>query len=189
MCTWSSRRLGIPLGNSGLFVTGLSGNVDIFPSYTTIKFGIDMQAAQGGDGGLVKIHGDVTIDTRGLVAFQGKVAVLEGVVGGQGDLWVGWNPLDIGFKVSACFPYADGSQNPCADSWLSGMMRAHLWEGPGLAASLPVAARQCGETRGGRNQRQHQDQARPDLFVVVHRHPAHQRQSWDYARLRPVLHQ
>lgn len=129
--------VGIPLGNSGLFVTGLSGNVDIYPDYTQIRFGIDMQAAPGGDGGLVKIHGDVTLDTRGLVAFEGKFALLNGVLGGQGNLWVSWNPLDIGFKLQACYPYSNGSQNPCEDSWLSGMMRAHLWQGQGWQHRYP----------------------------------------------------
>ena len=44
--------VGVPLGNSGLFLTGLEGTVDIFPGHTTISFGLDIQAAPGGDGGI-----------------------------------------------------------------------------------------------------------------------------------------
>ncbi len=114
-----SSSLGIPLGNSGLFLTGLQGQVDIFPDYTQIKFGLDFQAAQGGDGGIFKAHGEVIIDTRGMFAFQGTAKIL-GVVDANGKLWVAWNPLDIGFEVSV--GYKD---------WLRGFARAHLWEGQG----------------------------------------------------------
>ncbi|MFN8488786.1 MAG: fibronectin type III domain-containing protein [Caldilineaceae bacterium] len=116
--------VGIPIGNSGLFLTGLEGTVDLYPSHTTIKFGIDLQAAAGGDGGLVKVHGDVTIDTRGLFAFQGQGSVLKGIVGINGALWVGWSPLDIGFRVQLSFPFKD--------PWVTGFMRAHLWQGQGF---------------------------------------------------------
>ncbi len=116
--------VGIPLGNSGLFLTGLEGTVDLYPSHTTIKFGIDLQAAPGGDGGLVKLHGDVTIDTRGLFAFQGQGSVLKGIVGISGALWVGWSPLDIGFRVQLSFPFKD--------PWVTGFMRAHMWQGQGF---------------------------------------------------------
>lgn len=117
--------VGVPLGNSGLFLTGLEGTVDIYPGHTTITFGLDIQAAPGGDGGILKMHGKVTIDTRGLFAFQGQGSVLKGIVGIDGALWVAWNPLDIGFRVSMGYPL----KNP----WISGMLRAHLWKGQGFA--------------------------------------------------------
>jgi hypothetical protein len=117
--------VGVPLGNSGLFLTGLEGTVDIYPGHTTITFGLDIQAAPGGDGGILKMHGRVTIDTRGLFAFQGQGSVLKGIVGIDGALWVAWNPLDIGFRVSMGYPL----KNP----WISGMLRAHMWKGQGFA--------------------------------------------------------
>lgn len=117
--------VGVPLGNSGLFLTGLEGTVDIYPGHTTITFGLDIQAAPGGDGGILKMHGRVTIDTRGLFAFQGQGSVLKGIVGIDGALWVAWNPLDIGFRVSMGYPL----KNP----WISGMLRAHMWQGQGFA--------------------------------------------------------
>ncbi len=117
--------VGVPLGNSGMFLTGLEGTVDIYPGHTTISFGIDIQAAPGGDGGILKMHGKVVIDTRGLFAFQGQGSVLSGVVGVDGALWVAWSPLDIGFRVNMGFPL----KNP----WIKGMLRAHMWQGQGFA--------------------------------------------------------
>ncbi|GAC1555212.1 MAG: hypothetical protein NVS2B7_31070 [Herpetosiphon sp.] len=111
--------VGIPIGNSGLFLTGLSGEVDLFPDYTVIKFGLDFQASQGGDGGILYGHGDVTIDTRGLLAFQGTAKVL-GVLDADGKLWAAWNPIDIGFEVN--LKYKD---------WFRGFARAHMWQGQG----------------------------------------------------------
>lgn len=115
--------VGVPIGNSGLFLTGLEGGVTLGPGYTTITFGLDFQAAPGGDGGLLKGRGDVTIDTRGLFAFHGEFGVLKGVLGGRGDLWVSWSPLDIGFKAQLGYPRRD--------PWLSAFARAHLWTGRG----------------------------------------------------------
>ncbi len=114
-----SSSVGVPLGNSGLFVTGLRGTVDIAPTYTTITVGLDLQAAQGSSGGVLKGHGEVTIDTRGLFAFQGSSKVL-GTVDGNGELWVAWNPLDIGFELEVSYK-----------DWLTGTARAHMWKGRG----------------------------------------------------------
>ena len=114
-----SSAVGIPIASTGLFMTGLNGTVDIYDTYTTISFGLDFQAAQGTDGGTFKGSGTVTIDTRGLFAFQGKGKVL-GKVDADGKLWVAWNPLDIGFDISVS--YGD---------WLKGFARAHMWKGQG----------------------------------------------------------
>lgn len=111
--------VGIPIGNSGLFLTGLSGSVDIYADYTQVRFGLDFQAAQGGDGGLFKGHGEVIIDTRGLFAFQGTAKILS-TVDADGKLWAAWNPLDIGFEM-----------NVRVGDWLRGFARAHLWQGQG----------------------------------------------------------
>jgi hypothetical protein len=111
--------VGIPLGNSGLFLTGLNGGVDIFPDYTTITVGLNFQAAPGGDGGAFRASGSVLIDTRGLFEFQGSGKVL-GVVNADGKVWVAWNPLDTGFEV-----------NVSVGNWLTGFARAHLWVGQG----------------------------------------------------------
>jgi len=111
--------VGIPVGSTPLFLTGLKGTVDIYPRRTTIKVGIHFQVAQGGDGGAVKGYGEVIIDTDGLFAFQGKAKIL-GKVDATGALWVAWNPLDIGFEMS--LGYKD---------WLTGKARAHLWKGQG----------------------------------------------------------
>lgn len=110
---------GIPLGNSGLFVTGMQGTIGVYPEHTTLKFGMDFQAGQGSDGGIVKGHGDVTIDTLGYFAFAGQATLLS-FVNAHGDLWVAWDPLDIGFKVEIA--YGD---------WLTGSARVHMWQGQG----------------------------------------------------------
>ena len=86
--------VGIPIGNSGLFVTGLEGYVEINPDYSIITFDMDIQAAPGGNGGVFKGHGKVMIDTRGMFELQGGGKVL-GVMDATGSLSVAWNPLDI----------------------------------------------------------------------------------------------
>ncbi len=111
--------IGLPIGSSGLFMTGVRGEVSIFPEYTQIKVGLNFQAAPGGNGGIFKAWGEVTIDTRGLFEFGGGGKVL-GVVDADGKLWVAWNPLDTGFEV-----------NVRLGSWFRGFARAHLWQGQG----------------------------------------------------------
>jgi len=111
--------VGLPIGSSGLFLTGIRGAVDIYPDYTKITVGLNFQAAPGGDGGIFKAYGEVTIDTRGLFEFTGGGKVL-GVVNADGRLWVAWNPLDTGFAV-----------NVRLGSWFRGFARAHLWQGQG----------------------------------------------------------
>jgi hypothetical protein len=111
--------VGIPIGSSGLFLTGLQGRVDIYPERTRITMGLDFQAAPGGNGGVFKAHGEVTIDTLGLFAFQGSAKIL-GTVDANGKVWVAWNPLDTGFEVSAS-----------VGDWVAGSLRAHMWEGQG----------------------------------------------------------
>lgn len=111
--------IGVPIGNSGLFLTGIRGEVTIMAAYTQIKVGLNFQAAPGGDGGIFKAWGEVTIDTRGLFEFGGGGKVL-GVVDADGRLWVAWNPLDTGFEV-----------NVRLGSWFHGFARAHMWQGQG----------------------------------------------------------
>ncbi len=108
--------VGIPIANSGLAATGISGSVDIHPNYTTINFGLDFQTM---DGSTFLGHGDVTIDTRGLLKFQGGGKVM-GKVDVDGNLWVAWDPLDVGFEMTMSY-----------HSWLEGFMRAHMWQGQG----------------------------------------------------------
>jgi len=117
--------VGLPIGSSGLFVTGMTGQVDLSPNYTQIHFTLDFQAAQGGDGGLMKGSGSVLIDTRGYFEFSGAGKIL-GVLDASGKLWVAWNPLDIGFEMNV--GYSD---------WLTGMARAHMWEGQGWQHRYP----------------------------------------------------
>lgn len=111
--------VGIPLGQSGMFLVGLHGGVDIFDDYTRITVGLDFQGAPGGNGGLFKASGTVIIDTRGLFEFQGTAKIL-GTVDASGKIWVAWNPLDTGFEVSIG-----------VGDWLKGFARAHLWQGQG----------------------------------------------------------
>ncbi len=111
--------VGIPIGASGLFLTGLRGDIAIYPAYTTITIGLNFQAQPSGDGGAFKAQGNVTIDTRGLFEFQGSGKVL-GTVDVDGKIWVAWNPLDTGFQV-----------NLRVGDWLQGFARAHLWQGQG----------------------------------------------------------
>ena len=114
-----SSPVGVPIGNSGLFLTGLSGEVNINPGFTEIRLGLQFQAAPGGDGGIFRVWGEVVIDTRGMFAFNGNAKVL-GIVDATGSLWVAWNPMDIGFQVGLS-----------VEDWLSGNARAHMWEGRG----------------------------------------------------------
>lgn len=107
---------GIPIGNSGLFLTGMNGQVDILPSYTQINFGMDFA---GGNSNVIAGHGEVTIDTRGYFEFAGQAKLL-GTVDADGKLWVAWNPMDIGFEVSVGYK-----------EWLRGTARAHMWVGQG----------------------------------------------------------
>lgn len=114
-----SSPVGIPLGNSGLFMTSLSGSMDINPGYTTITLKMGVQAAQGGDGGILRGTGTVTIDTRGLFALQADYKLL-GFINANGKLWVAWNPLDMGYEARISI-----------GDWLTGTMRAHIWRGQG----------------------------------------------------------
>ncbi len=113
--------VGVPLANSGLFLTGMNGQVDIFPDYTQIKFGLNFQTGDGGS--LFRGYGDVTIDTRGMFAFQGAGEIL-GLVDVDGSLWVAWNPLDVGFNMNLAFDLT-------SDVGLEGSVWAHMWEGQG----------------------------------------------------------
>ncbi|NJK81793.1 MAG: hypothetical protein HC914_18700, partial [Chloroflexaceae bacterium] len=114
-----SSPIGIPLGNSGLFMTVIGGNIDINPGYTQVTLDMSVQAAQGGNGGILKGTGKVLIDTRGLFALQAQYTLL-GFINGDGKLWLAWNPLDAGFEVQARI-----------GDWLKGGLRAHIWRGQG----------------------------------------------------------
>ncbi len=114
-----SSPIGIPLGNSGLFMTVVGGRIDINPGYTQITLKISVQASQGSGGGVLRGTGNVLIDTRGLFALQAQYTLL-GFMNGDGKLWIAWNPLDTGFEVEARI-----------GSWLSGGLRAHVWRGQG----------------------------------------------------------
>ncbi len=115
--------VGVPLGNSGLFLTGAQGEVKLAPAFTTITFGLDFQAASGADGGLLKGTGTVTLDTRGLFAFNGQFGLLKGYLSGSGDLWVSWSPLDLGLKAQV--------NVPAREPWLTATLRGHIWTGRG----------------------------------------------------------
>lgn len=108
--------IGIPIGNSGLLATGLDGDITIYPDFTQINFKLLFQSA---DAHTFKGEGLVTIDTRGLLEFQGGGKIL-GTVNADGKLWVGWSPLDIGFEMNVTYK-----------SWLEGFARAHMWQGQG----------------------------------------------------------
>lgn len=114
-----SSPVGIPIGSTGMFLTGLGGSIEIFPSYTQVRLNVQFQAAQGGDGGIFRATGEVLIDTRGLFEFQGNATIL-GVVDANGRVWVAWNPLDTGFDVSIH-----------VGDWLSGRAYMHVWQGRG----------------------------------------------------------
>src|SRR5262249_4445868 len=53
--------VGIPIGTSGLFLTGLEGGVSIYPEYTEIEFGLHFQTEPSGPGGILKGSGTVLI--------------------------------------------------------------------------------------------------------------------------------
>lgn len=111
--------VGIPVGASGLFLTGLQGTVDIKPDHTVVTLGISFQTEPAGDGGIFKGSGTVIIDSAGLFEFQGTGTVL-GTVNADGRVWVAWNKLDVGFDVGVS-----------VGSWLRGSAYAHMWQGRG----------------------------------------------------------
>ncbi|HYF61370.1 MAG TPA: hypothetical protein VD886_01065, partial [Herpetosiphonaceae bacterium] len=113
--------IGLPIGSTGLFMTSLEGGVDIYANHTTIQFDIALQAAPGSDGGGLKIQGGVFIDTLGMFEFQGSGSLLSGALSVDGSLWVGWNPLDVGFSVEIKYL-----------GWLKGFANAHMWKGQGF---------------------------------------------------------
>lgn len=113
-----SSSVGIPVGSSPLYITGLRGSVTIGYDYTQIRVGVTYQVGQAKVAPL-KGWGEVIIDTRGLVAFETRAKII-GQVDANGKLWVAWNPLDVGLEID--INYKD---------WLTGKARAHLWKGQG----------------------------------------------------------
>jgi hypothetical protein len=111
--------VGLPIGTSGLFLTGLEGSVDIYPTGTVISVTIKFQTSPSGDGGLLKVQGTVTIDTAGLFSFTGSGEILS-LARIDGTIAVAWNSLDIllDFEVRI-------------GSWLEGGLYAHIWRGRG----------------------------------------------------------
>lgn len=119
---------GLPVGNSGMFVSGVGGTITIDPDYTEVKATIDF-AYGVGKPKIIDASATVTIDTRGLFDLQAEGRVLA-VVDLEGHLWVAWNPLDTGIDVSVYFPKKKDDNGKDA-WWIFGRARFHLWEGQG----------------------------------------------------------
>ena len=119
---------GLPIGNTGMFVSGVGGTITIDPDYTEVKVTIDF-AYGAGDPKILDASATVTIDTRGLFDLQAEGRVLA-VVDFEGHLWVAWNPLDTGIDVSVYFPKKKDDKGNDA-WWIFGRARFHLWQGQG----------------------------------------------------------
>jgi hypothetical protein len=119
---------GLPVGDTGIFVDGISGLVTIDPDHTEIQISASFNAGTG-DPKLVVATAQVTIDTRGLFDMQAKGRILA-TLDASGHAWVAWNPLDIGVDVGVYFPkQLDDNGN---DAWLiRGQAHAHTWQGQG----------------------------------------------------------
>ena len=107
---------GIPLGNSGLAMTGMSGDITINPDFTQVIFTMDLQTV---DGYLWKGSGTVTMDTRGYFEFASTGKII-GLLDATSKLWVSWSPMDVGLEAGISY-----------GGWLSGNARAHMWVGRG----------------------------------------------------------
>ncbi len=108
----------LPVGNTGVFVDGVTMDITLDPSYATVSFTIDYVSGLTAE--LVDGSGTVTIDTRGLFDLQTTGKVL-GIVDYTGHVWVAWDPLDVGVEVT--IDYLGG--------FITGQAYAHLWKGQG----------------------------------------------------------
>ena len=105
----------IPVGNTGILVNHLKGEVLIGPDNTQIKFTLNFHDASDAVDG----EATVTLNTEGLFDIQAEGEVLA-AVDYNGHAWVAWNPLDVGIDIEAWY-----------SSWLHGQVKAHMWKGQG----------------------------------------------------------
>lgn len=122
---FDARPHGIPMAQPPvMYLNSIAGIVTIDPAYTTIQ--IDVGFFIGDPASPVKLYrgaGKVTIDTRGLFDMQTTGKIL-GMMDAEGQLWVAWNPLDVGMAAAGYLPGK-------SDWLLSGFYYAHVWRGRG----------------------------------------------------------
>ena len=115
---------GIPVGATGVSVTGLKGLVKVGPDFTVVTVGVDFTVAK-----LVDAQVEVTVDTRGLFDIQGHGRIIA-LVDFVGHSWVAWNPLDVGVDLGIYFPkFKDKDGNEVW--WIRGQIHGHVWKGQG----------------------------------------------------------
>ena len=122
--TFNAYPPGIPIGNTGLSLKSLSGEVVISPEdYATITVEVSIATADGAI--LTDLSGKLVIDTRGQFELAAG-AKLVGIFDVDGSLSVAWDPLDI--LLAMDISYTD---------WMSGFMRLHMWRGQGWGDPAP----------------------------------------------------
>lgn len=109
----------IPIGSTGLGGDFVSETVTIGPDHTTITFELGFRSVPS-EAVLSDGLGQVTIDTRGLFAFQGS-GELVGKFDAKLQLNVAWNPLDVLTKAEVS-GYG---------GFITGALKMHAWVGQG----------------------------------------------------------
>ena len=118
---------GIPIGDTPIFVDGVSGVITIDPDHTEVQLGIEFAA--GSHPKILDGTATVTIDTRGLFDIQAHGKILA-FIDYSGHAWVSWNPLDVGVDIGVYLPKQYDDQGHDA-WWLRGAYHGHVWRGQG----------------------------------------------------------
>ncbi|MFZ6028512.1 MAG: hypothetical protein ACOYYS_12420 [Chloroflexota bacterium] len=113
----------IPVGSTGLFITGLGGEFKRLTPGGDVSITLQVDYAAEASGSLTNGTASVTIDTRGLFDIQVQNGKIAGLVHYDGHAWVAWDPLDMGVDVHAWM-----------DLWIlhiDGRVGGHIWQGQG----------------------------------------------------------
>jgi hypothetical protein len=113
----------IPVGNTGLFVTGLHGNLKRVSPGGDVSITLAVDYAAEASGSLTSGTASVTIDTRGLFDIQVTDGQIVSLYNYDGHAWVGWDPLDVGVSVRGWM-----------DMWIlhiEAQASGHIWQGQG----------------------------------------------------------
>lgn len=160
--TFSSETSAIPLGNSQMYMSEISGLVSIAPGATTIILTTNLRATAPTEAGSTVFgRGHILISSQGFVNLRanGLVKVTDFIsYDFYGNVGIGWSPLDLSFEVTGCLPGGDepgllkkpdfqpagdpiGDGDACTgNELLYGMIRAALWRGCGFNNRYPHLA-------------------------------------------------
>lgn len=120
--SFSFNGVPIPVGSTGLFITGLHGGFQALGA-DDMRIEVSVDYAAGAEGGLTSGTAMVAIDTRGLFDVQVQHGQLVALLNYSGRAWVSWNPLDVGVDILGQM-----------DLWLISavvQVQGHMWQGRG----------------------------------------------------------